>query len=150
MVNGINTKHIQTLTEEIWSSMLGIELSPTEVASPLGKKISACVQILGEWDGAVRLDCSEELVRQAAAAFTGLEPDEVEPEQVRDTAGELANMTGGGLKNMLPKPCSLSLPSVADGINFSLSVPHSKLVLDSAFTSESGALIVNIFERTDQ
>jgi chemotaxis protein CheX len=149
MVNGINTSHIQSLTEEIWSSMLGVKLATADSAPPLGKKVSACVQIMGVWDGAVRLDCSEALIREAAAAFTGMKPDEIDPAQLRDAAGELANMTGGGLKNLLPKPCSLTLPSVADGTNFTLSVPHSKLVMKSVYTAESGALIVSVFERVE-
>lgn len=149
MVNGINKEQLTRLTEEIWSSMLGIDLQSVEQAPAIGKKVSACVQILGEWEGAVRLDCSEALARLAAATFVGAEPPEVEPDQIRDAAGELANMTGGSFKTLLPKPCKLSLPSVADGDNFSLTIPESKLVLESVFTAECGVLVVSVFERAE-
>lgn len=149
MVNGINREQLAHLTEEIWSSMLGIDLAAVDHAPELGKKVSACVQILGEWEGAVRLDCSEALARVAAATFIGVEPPEVAPEQIRDAAGELANMTGGNFKTLLPKPCKLSLPSVADGDNFSLTIPNGKLVLESIFSGDSGSLIVSVFERAD-
>lgn len=147
MVNGIGSEQLTLITENIWSSMLGIKLSPSQNAPKLGKKMSACVQIVGEWDGAVRLDCSEELVRLAASTCMGIAPEELNDRQISDTAGELANMTGGNLKNLLPKPSSLSLPSVAQGANFTLSVPHSNLVLESVFTHGSSALIVSVFER---
>lgn len=149
MVNGISREQLIRLTEEIWSSMLGIDLQSVDVAPALGKKVSSCVQILGEWEGAVRLDCSEALARVAAATFVGEEPQNVDPEQIRDAAGELANMTGGSFKTLLPKPCKLSLPSVADGDSFTLTIPNGKLVLESVFTGATGALVVSVFERAD-
>jgi hypothetical protein len=38
---------------------------------------------------------------------------------------------------------------VADGDSFSLTIPDSKLVLESVFSAETGALVVSVFERAD-
>lgn len=146
-MNLIRAEQLALITDDIWSSMLGIKLSPSQNAPIMGKKMSVCVQIVGEWDGAVRFDCSEDLVRMAASTCMGIAPEELNDRQISDAAGELANMTTGNLQNLLPQPCSLSLPSVAQGVNFSLSVPHSHLVLESVFTHSASALIISVFER---
>lgn len=149
MVNDIGQQEIHRLTTEIWSSMLGIELQPTEGAASMSAKVSSCVQILGEWEGAVRLDISLDLASAAAAAFLGVEAGDISSDQIRDAAGELANMTAGSLKTLLPKPCKLSLPSVATGSDFELTIQHGRLALSSSFEAQrsSERLIVSVFER---
>lgn len=147
----ISQSDIVTRSNAIWSSMLGIELLPslndqtTRLNS--GQMVSACVTIFGEWEGAVCLDMSMELVREAAAVFLDIVPAGVAADQIRDTAGELANMTAGSIKSLLPKPCKISLPSIATGRDFQLTIPRSTRVLRSQFENASGTLAINIFER---
>jgi chemotaxis protein CheX len=147
MTTTIGHEELIRLTEEIWCSMLGMELTPVSEATITGRKVSACVQILGEWDGAVRLDLSADLARTAAAGFMCMEPSEVASDQIRDATGELANMTAGSVKTLLPKGCKLSLPSVADGSDFELTIHHGKAVLECRFICEHGTLILTLFER---
>lgn len=147
MTMTIGPAELIRLSEEIWTSMLGLELVPVTEAAIAGKKVSACVQILGEWEGAVRLDVSGDLARTAAAGFMGLEPAEVAPDQIRDATGELANMTAGGVKALMPKGCKLSLPSVADGSDFELTIHHGKMVLECALACEHGTVVITLFER---
>ena len=54
-----------SLNQEIFSSMLGLSLNSLDVATHpphRTQSIGACVQMVGAWRGAVRLDCS--LARQ--------------------------------------------------------------------------------------
>lgn len=146
----ISNGDVINLSEAIWSSMLGIELSPsldTPPALDCGMKVSACVSICGEWEGAVCLDISMDLAREAAAVFLDVAPTEVGAEQILDAAGELANMTAGSLKTILPKPSKVSLPSVATGRDYVLTVSKSSRVLRSHFESPTGTLVISIFER---
>jgi chemotaxis protein CheX len=120
----ISESDVRQLTTEIWRGMLQIELAPSEVASRRGAGIGACVQITGAWEGAVRVDCSLNLARLATSRFLATEPEQVGIDQIRDAIGELANMSAGIVKPLLPKPCQLSLPSVADGSDYTLTVPQ--------------------------
>lgn len=145
------------LTQEIWDSMLNIQLELQECKPDQthginnrlhtrGSFVGGCVQITGAWEGAVRVDCCSELAGRAAAAFFGVEAGEVTLEQVRDAIGELANMSAGSIKPLLPRPCHIALPSVVDGDNYELTIRNSKVVLSSLFEHDGQPLMVTVLE----
>jgi chemotaxis protein CheX len=146
------------LTRQIWESMLNIDLTFDGAPQQYGERtlqsvpgsrepfVGGCVQITGAWDGGVRVDCSASLAQRAAAAFFGTESGKVSLEQVRDAVGELANMSAGSIKPLLPRPCHIALPSVVDGSNFELTIRNSQVVLSSRFVSQGQTLLVTIFE----
>ena len=143
----IEANDVQKMTSEIWGGMLQIELSPaSDVPTKLGG-FGACVQITGAWEGAVRLDCSQPLAQLATARFLGVNPDEVGVDQIRDAMGELANMSAGSVKPLLPPPCHLSLPTVADGSDCNFTVPHGEVLLTSAFECEGALMKVTILHK---
>lgn len=143
----IREDDIRQLTNEIWGRMLQIKLVPAERQPPRCAGIGACVQITGAWEGAVRVDCSLQLARLATARFLAVEPEQVNIEQIRDAMGELANMSAGSVKPMLPKPCQLSLPSVADGRDYTLTVPHVQTILETGFYCENEPLKISVLQR---
>lgn len=143
----IQQQDIQTATNEIWAGMLQIDLNPAAVMPKNCNGIGACVQITGAWEGAVRVDCSVELARLATARFLAVEPAEVEIDQIRDAMGELANMSAGSVKPLLPKPCQISLPSVADGADYHLSIPQGEELLKAGFTYENQPLLITVLQR---
>ena len=138
---------IRQLTDEIWGGMLQIHLLPSAAKNHIGGGIGACVQITGAWEGAVRVDCSLQLARLATARFLATEPEQVDIAQIRDAMGELANMSAGSVKPLLPRPCQLSLPSVADGGDYTLTVPHGEVILDTAFDFHGEPLRVSVLQR---
>ncbi len=140
---------IRQLTGEIWGGMLQINLNPVSKFERIGCGIGACVQITGAWEGAVRVDCSLALARLATARFVATEPEQVEITQIRDAMGELANMSAGSVKPLLPRPCQLSLPSVADGGDYTLTVPHGEVILDTAFEFKGEPLRISVLQRRD-
>lgn len=143
----IQESDIQQLTGEIWGGMLQIELLPATNREKIGAGIGACVQITGAWEGTVRVDCSLALARLATARFLATEPEQVDIAQIRDAIGELANMSAGSVKPLLPKPCQLSLPSVADGGDYTLTVPHGEVILNTAFDFNGEPLRVSVLQR---
>ena len=145
----ISEHDVQQLTTEIWGGMLQIELAPSAGLNRAAG-IGACVLITGAWEGAVRVDCSMNLARLATARFLATEPEQVVIDQVRDAMGELANMSAGSVKPLLPKPCQLSLPSVADGTDYNLTVPQGKLVLETEFNFQGEGLKVSVLQRKGQ
>ena len=146
----IQMSDLAQMTNEIWSGMLQIDLTPKPDATTQSRRIGACVQITGAWEGAVRVDCSFELARLAASRFLAVEPSQVEADQVRDAMGELANMSAGSVKPLLPRPCQLSLPSVADGTDYTLTVPQGEVLLESGFEFNGEPLRITVLQRKEQ
>ncbi len=138
---------VEMATNEIWSGMLQIELAQAAVPPKDCNGIGACVQITGAWEGAVRVDCSVELARLATSRFLAVDPSEVQIDQIRDAMGELANMSAGSVKPLLPKPCQLSLPSVADGADYHLSIPQGEELLKAGFTFQNEPLLITVLQR---
>jgi chemotaxis protein CheX len=138
---------IDGVSQDIWSSMVSIDLELKETlatTSRLDGTVTSSVQIVGSWNGAVCLDMCMELARHATASLLGAEPSEMTHEDIRDAAGELANMTAGGIKELLPDPCQISLPTVVMGTDFEFSVPQGVQVYRSMFSTRHGDFTVTL------
>jgi chemotaxis protein CheX len=150
MVSEIRRSDLVSVVNEIFGSMAGLHMtaSPTtiEFNTRTGYVVSA-VQIVGDWQGAVRLDIDLDLARRACANLVGLEPDDLSPQDIRDAAGELANMTGGSVKALCSPTSRLSLPSVAMGRDFEFTVSQGTVILESSFSHSCGALTVSVIEK---
>jgi chemotaxis protein CheX len=77
----------------------------------------------------------------------GAEGAEFSVDQIRDTVGELANMAAGSVKALLPQPTHISLPSVADGNDYDLTVRKGRVLLQCPFECEGERLLVSLIER---
>jgi chemotaxis protein CheX len=146
----ISNTDLVSVVDEIFGSMAGMQLtaSPTiiEFNTRTGYVVSA-VQIVGDWQGAVRLDIDLELARRACANLVGLEPDDLSAQDIRDAAGELANMTGGSVKALCSPTSRLSLPSVAMGRDFEFTVSQGRVISKLSFSHPCGALTVSVIEK---
>jgi len=150
MTCAIGKDQLINVVDEIFSSMAGMKLTPTAATLRPDKQngyIVSAVQIVGNWQGAVRLDTDLELARQVCGRFLGVEPADLSPDDIRDAAGELANITGGSVKALIAPTCSLSLPSVVMGQNYEFCLPQGRIIQESSFSHESGTLLVSIFEK---
>lgn len=145
----IRSEDVEAMTSQIWSGMLQIDLNSSAGSSAKIAGIGACVQITGAWEGAVRVDCSSSLARLATSRFLGTTPEQVDIDQIRDAIGELANMSAGSVKPLLPPPCHLSLPTVADGADYNFTVPHGAVLFTSAFEYQGEPLKITILQRRD-
>jgi chemotaxis protein CheX len=140
-----------SINEEIWASMLGLTIVVTDATDILTESdgsIAACVQLVGAWNGAIRLDCTFPLARLAAEWFLGKPGSSASIEEVRDTVGELANMAAGRVKALLPQPTHISLPAVADGSRYDVTVRKGRLLLQCPFECRGQGLLVTLIERT--
>lgn len=152
MIEDLSGK-IDNVSEEIWASMVNIPVVLTEIPaerSQPGGAVTSSVQIVGCWHGAVCIDMPIDLARHATASLIGAEPAEISQDDIRDAAGELANMTAGGVKELLPEVCQISLPTVVMGTDFQFSVPQGVLVYRSAFSTEHGNFQVSLIRGEEQ
>jgi len=144
-------KDICLLTESIWRSVLGLDVSRVEEKPKSGQRtLTGCVQITGTWEGAVTLDCSAALARRVAGIMFGVTPEAAASDEMKDALGEMTNMTGGNIKNLLPSPSLLSLPSVTEGLDYTVSVPGGRLIGQVAFDCLGEPLRVSLLERDDE
>jgi chemotaxis protein CheX len=139
------------ITERVWASLVETPLVPRQPGQPGpaggSRTFTGCVQITGAWEGAVTVHCSEALARALTAAMFMVDPGDTTAEEVTDALGELANMVGGNVKALLPEPCRISLPAVADGMDYRLSVPGARPVSAVTWTCNGEPLMVRLLER---
>jgi chemotaxis protein CheX len=144
---------ISETVRNIWTVILGMDVheGPSNVTAlkkvDTGRTLTACVQLAGAWEGSVLLYCTQELARRAAAVMFGTTVEAVSGEEVEDALGELANMTAGNIKTLLPRPCELSLPAVVDGIDYRLAIPGSRVSSKVLLECEEEPLLVTLLER---
>lgn len=107
----ISTEQVHEITSEVWSSILGEEAKPATGESRLdGEQLTAAVRIEGAWSGVVSLHCPKQLGLHIAATMFELDQDSVSEDELRDAVGEIANLVGGKIKNILPGPTTLGTP----------------------------------------
>jgi CheY-specific phosphatase CheX len=150
MPTEISVADLASAVDEIFGSMAGMQFSVnpsrSEPQARCGYVVSS-VQIVGEWQGAVRLDIDLELARQACANLIGVEAADLSEHDICDAAGELANMTAGSVKRLCAPDSRLSLPSVAMGRDFEFTVSQGTVIQSASFLHPSGAMTVSIVQK---
>jgi chemotaxis protein CheX len=141
---------IITIETEIWSSILDLEIRHASDAAnilPGVRSMIGCIQITGPWEGAVTVHCPETLARKATGAMFEMPEEEVGAEEVQDALGELTNMTAGNVKTLLPEGCALSMPSVAEGTDYKLTVPGGEVQIQTCFMHADEPFLVTVIQR---
>jgi hypothetical protein len=103
---------VLSIADDVWTSLVGDGevLVPLPVPAP-DVTVSAWVDITGPWRGSVVVTCDAETATALTECLLRSRPPEViEPEDVDDALGEIANVLGGNVKSLLPEPSSLGLP----------------------------------------
>jgi chemotaxis protein CheX len=116
-----------TATQEVFSTMLGLEVVPGEafnqknvVGSADG--VMSLIGLAGPWTGAGSVICSPECACKMACCLLMTEYPAVDNE-VLDAVAEVTNMVIGNFKTLIePRtgPLGLSIPSVVYGRNFTI------------------------------
>jgi chemotaxis protein CheX len=134
---------VADLVSTAWQTFVGeTDMIPVEATSPApgANVLCSSIAIGGPWSATLLLHCTSNLARVATATVLGMELDELDPADVRDIIGELANIVGGNVKGFVSDADSewtLSLPVVSEGIQ---SVPGSRLATEISFLCQ-GELI---------
>ncbi len=147
----LEANDINQLLQGIWGTLFDAELEvcgAAEAESPATDFITGCIQISGAWEGGIVLRSTMVLARELAGLMLGLEAPE-DPETC-DAIGELTNLMAGAAQTLLPAPSELTPPSVIEGKDYKLVLPHSRMVNEVHFRFHSEALTVMIFEAGTQ
>ena len=135
----------------VWDSVLGLAVVQDDGFQVSGAHpehtFAGVVQIQGAWDGAVAVQCSDHLARQAAMTMFNMTESEVSISDLPDALGELTNMTGGHIKALMPEPCTLGLPVVVEGADYRFRLPGSAPMRRSSFRVGGDVVVVTVLER---
>lgn len=112
----IDEATVQGIADESWLALVGEDEYLVPVPEPLpADVVSSWVQVSGPWNGTVVLTVGRETaVELTRCLLKEHAPEVLEPEDVEDALGELANVVGGNVKGVLPAPSLLGLPEVGD------------------------------------
>lgn len=141
---------LERIAGDIWAAMLGLELKPhheLETYDPAERVVTGLVQITGDWEGAVSVQTSEVFARKAAGLMFAMDDEEVGDEEVNDTIGELANMTGGNVKSLIEGSCQLSLPSVTSGRDYAVCLPGTTMTGRLSLNCEEELIVMSLLQR---
>lgn len=116
---------IRAATDDVFSTMLGIPITPGEAFAAEGHTESfdgviALAGLTGTWIGSARIACSPHLACRLAGAMLASEYPSVN-EDVLDAVAELTNMIVGNVKSALEDelgPMGLGIPTVIFGRNY--------------------------------
>lgn len=143
----LNDEDVAMLVGDVWSSIVGIELEPTGPTERTHERtMTGMINIEGDWNGTVTVHVSDTLALAAAASMFGMEPEETTTAEIEDALGEITNMTGGGIKALVPGLAQLSLPTVVKGADYEIKIPRSHPIKELWFTANQDAMTITVFE----
>lgn len=136
---------VEQIVEAVFGTMMSLEVAVRGTPwFPGGDRLTSAVQLVGDWSGAVLLECGQEQACRFAGRFLSTDPPGAADNVARDVLGELANMIGGNLKCVLAKGTRLSMPSVVNGSDYSLRVCGAVVQDQLAFECAEGPFWVTI------
>lgn len=143
---------VRSVFEDVWNSVLESPMQEAPWAEErVGQEpfLSAWVCFSVGWEGVLHLTCSLELAKQVAAALFGGDSGERSIEDAADALGELANMVGGNIKSLLPKPCFISIPESAQGGNDGAVTEGREIDTELSFVNGSLQLRLRLLRNLD-
>ena len=136
---------IAGVAHDVWESMFAVQLTSADVAGPPdGPTLTGIVHIDGEWQGVVTLRCSVDLAKDLTQQLFG----ECTDDEVRDLLGELTNQLGGNIKAMLPGAATLSLPVVASGGDYDITVRDTDVDAVVELACNGSPIVISVLRRT--
>jgi len=115
----VSSDGLGRVVRTIWATQLELELDDAElqqVEALLAERdeVAVAVQLSGGFTGVLVQRCTHTVSLLAAAAAFAAADNDLEARDLQDALSELAHMTAGNLKALLPDKCKVSLPTTID------------------------------------
>jgi CheY-specific phosphatase CheX len=139
----ITAEDLTQIADDICGSIFtGAPVAPvgTDEDGPV-RTLSAIVDISGDWNGSVSVSCKRTTAVGLASVMFDAPGPELSGSDIIDAIGELANMAGGAVKGMIDGEKSLGLPTVGEGIDFVMVVPHTTEVATVDYSLATGGVM---------
>jgi len=143
----VSANDLARIVRTIWSTQLGLELEDGDTETlerglAARETITVGVKFSGGFSGTLVQRCSQKVsVAAASAAFTANE-GELGSTDARDVLAELAHVTAGNLKSVLPGQSELSFP-----ITVEADEDMGSVVAEAGFELQGEALIVRLTQQ---
>jgi chemotaxis protein CheX len=119
-------EYIISATREVFTTMVMMdpedEFPLQEPVSRFKCSITGMVGFAGTYSGVISIHCPVPLALKITSSMLGMECDEVN-DDLNDAIGEIANMLGGSVKQVLSKgglDVKLSIPTVISGEDYTV------------------------------
>ena len=137
-------------TREVFSTMVMLEVVDDfplkEPVSRFQCSITGMVGFAGTYSGVISIHCPVNLALKITSNMLGIDCDEVN-EDLNDAIGEIANMLGGSVKQVLSKgglDVKLSIPTVISGEDYTVNSLSDNDCVVVPFAVEGHTLLVGL------
>jgi chemotaxis protein CheX len=137
-------------TREVFSTMVMMEATDDfPLKEPVRRfkcSITGMVGFAGTYSGVISIHCPVALALKITSNMLGVDCDEVN-EDLNDAIGEIANMLGGSVKQVLSKgglDVKLSIPTVISGEDYTVNSLSDNDCVVVPFTVEGYTLLVGL------
>lgn len=144
------TRYIIDATREVFSTMVALEVTDCyPLADPVTQfhcSITGMVGMAGSYTGTLSIHCPTLLAMKMTSNMLGMEVEEV-GEDVNDALGEIANMLGGHVKQVLSKgglDLNLSIPTVISGETYTIHSTNNDDCVVIPFQCDSERFLVGL------
>ena len=142
--------YVIAATQEVFSTMVMMDVTDEfplkEPVSRFKCSITGMVGFAGTYSGVISIHCPVELALKITSNMLGMECDEVN-EDLNDAIGEIANMLGGSVKQVLSKgglDIKLSIPTVISGEDYTVNSLSDMDCVVIPFVVEGHKLLVGL------
>lgn len=137
-------------TKEVFSTMVMLDLEDSyplrEPVTTFHCSVTGMVGLAGTYTGILSIHCPRAFALRITSNMLGMEVDEV-GEDVNDALGEIANMLGGYVKQILSKgglDINLSIPTVISGEEYTVNSMSDSNCVIIPFTNEGERFLVGL------
>lgn len=147
MQTEIELDMLERIVKSVFITMLDLTVSANQMTHrPDMSRLTSFVQMTGDWNGVVLLECSPRQACLFAGRILSMEPPDIVDDGVCDALGELANVIGGNLKCGMSTGVRLSMPTVLDGRDYDVRMDKSEVRERIAFECSDGYFWVSLLE----
>lgn len=144
-------RYIIDATKEVFSTMMVMEVEDQyPLRDPVTEfhcSVTGMVGLAGSYTGILSVHCPQVLALKITSNMLGMDVEEV-GEDVNDALGEIANMLGGHVKQVLSKgglDLNLSIPTVISGEAYTISaVSEDSVIIPFHYEGEKFLVGLNI------
>ena len=147
--------YVISATKEIFSTMVMMELAEDyplkEPVTRLSCSITGMVGLAGAYTGILSIHCPQSLALTITSNMLGMEVEEI-GEDVYDALGEIANMIGGHVKQVVStggSDINLSIPTVISGEEYCVNCMADKDCVIIPFQRGGDRLLVGLTLRKE-
>ncbi len=147
--------YVITAAKEVFTTMVMMDLDDhyplREPVSKLQCSITGMVGLAGIYSGILSIHCPQTLALRITSNMLGMDVDEV-GEDVNDALGEIANMLGGHVKQVLSKgglDLNLSIPTVISGESYTVNCMSDKDCVIIPFSWNNEKFLVGLTLRKE-